>query len=170
MENTPEFVTVEKYAKLSVFLEKLSKRLDSIEKSLKGIDSRIEKIEDYLESGDSESSCGSHSESGNHGFGPAPAEDPRHPSGDSYTVVLSHGPHTVHRRAGQDDLEWEKAKKHMVYQRVKFLNCTGVTGTPEQEEFMREMRENWEKWKKDPRNPDFKVDATRSNCQRIGAT
>lgn len=163
MENSPEFVTVEKYAKLSVFLEKLSKRLDSIEKSLKGIDGRIEKIEDCLESGDSESSDDSHSESTNHGFGPAPAQDLRHPSGDSYTVVLSHGPYTVYRRAGQDEADWKRTQKHLLYQRIKFLNCTGVTGTPEQEEYLREMRDDWEKWKKDPRNPDFKVDATQSN-------
>lgn len=154
MENSPEFVTVEKYAKLSVFLEKLSKRLDSIEKSLKGIDSRIEKIEDYLESGDSESSDGSHSESGNHGFGPAPAEDPRHPSGDSCTVVLSHGPYTVHRRADQNETDWERTKKHLRWQRVVFLNCTGVTGTPEQIEHLKELDDIMARWKQDPRNPE----------------
>lgn len=139
MENTPEFVTIEKYAKLSVFLEKLSKRLDSIEKSLKGLDSRIEKIEDYLESGDSESSEGSHSESTNHGFGPAPAEDPRHPSGDSYTVEINNRQRTVYRRQGQDETDWERTKKHLMWQRVAFLNGSGVSGTPEQLAYLKEM-------------------------------
>ena len=142
MENTPKFVTVEKYAKLSVFLEKLSKRLDSIEKSLKGIDGRVEKIEDYLDSTESEASSSESDHPSNHGFGPKPQPEVRHPSGDSYTVVLSHGPYTVHRRAGQDEVEWEKTKKHLLYQRVKFLNCTGVSGTPEQLAYLKEMYEN----------------------------
>lgn len=160
MENTPEFVTVEKFAKLTGFLEKLSKRLDSIEKSIKGIDQRIKKIEDYLDSNESESSSDESDHPSNYGFGPKPEPEVRHPSGESYTLVLHHGPYTVHRRAGQDDAEWEKTKKHLMWQRVTFLNGSGVTGTPEQEEYLRELREDLRKWKKDPRNPDFKVDAT----------
>ena len=163
MENTPEFVTLEKFSKLTGFLEKLSKRLDTIEKSIKGIDQRIEKIEDYLDSNESESSSSESDHPSNYGFGPKPKPEVRHPSGDSFTVVLSHGPYTVHRRAEQDEVDWQKTKKHLLYQRVKFLNCTGVTGTPEQEEHLREIREDWERWKKDPRNLDFKVDATQGN-------
>lgn len=154
MENNPEFVTVEKFAKLTEFLGKLSKRLNAIEQSIKGIDQRIEKIEEYLDSGDSEPSEGGHSESENHGFGPKPTQSPRHSSGDSFTVVLSHGPFTIYREEKDDDAEWAKRKKGVLYQRVKFLNCTGVTGTPEQVEYLKELDDIMTRWKQDPRNPE----------------
>ena len=154
MENNPEFVTVEKFEKMTEFLGKLSKRINAIEQSVKGIDQRIEKIEEYLDSGDSESPEGGHSESTNHGFGPAPAETPRHPSGDSCTVSLSHGPYTVYRRSDQDESDWERTKKHLRWQRVVFLNCTGVTGTPEQIEHLKDLDDIMTRWKQDPRNPE----------------
>ena len=123
-------------------LEKLTKKVDSMASLLKKLLDRIEKIEDYLDSSESEASSECSSHPSNYGFGPKPEPVVRHPSGDSYTVVLSHGPYTVHRRAGQDEVEWEKTKKHLLYQRVKFLNCTGVTGTPEQLAYLKEMYEN----------------------------
>jgi hypothetical protein len=149
MESIPQFVTVERFEKLTGFLEKLSKRLDAIEKSIKGIDQRIGKIEDYLDSIESESSTDDSTDASNYGFGPKPPPSIRHPSGESYTVELSYGPHTVHRRAEQDDADWVKTKRHLMSQRIQFLNCSGVSGTPEQIEWKRESDERWARWVKD---------------------
>ena len=124
METNQQFVTVERFDKLSNFLEKISKRLTEIETSYKNISKQLERNSD---DGPWE------------GFGPKPEKQPFNPNAETYTLELSHGPYTMRRDDNEDDKTWAGRKKHLMNQRVGFLNGSGVSGTPEQEASLKEI-------------------------------
>ena len=124
METNQQFVTMERFDKLSNFLEKISKRLTEIETSYKNISKQLERNSD---DGPWE------------GFGPKPEKQPFNPNAETYTLELSHGPYTMRRDDGEDDKTWAGRKKHLMNQRVGFLNGSGVSGTPEQEASLKEI-------------------------------
>ena len=124
METNQQFVTMERFDKLSNFLEKISKRLTEIETSYKNISKQLERNSD---DGPWE------------GFGPKPEKQPFNPNAETYTLELSHGPYTMRRDDNEDDKTWAGRKKHLMNQRVGFLNGSGVSGTPEQEASLKEI-------------------------------
>lgn len=66
---------------------------------------------------------------------------PEEPDADveSYSVQLESGPLTIHRDDGEPDNEWQRRKDHVLNQRVMFLNRSGKSGTPEQEDYIKRM-------------------------------
>lgn len=119
METNQQFVPIEKFEKLSKFLEKISNRLTEIEAENK-------KIVEQLESG------GNTDIDTWEGFGPKPERQPFNPNAETYTLELHHGPYTIRRDDGESDKEWQRRKEHLMDQRVTFLNGSGQNGTPEQ--------------------------------------
>lgn len=138
MENTQQFVTVERFEKLTLFLGKLTKRLDAIEAANKKISQRLEEMADSKGSG-------SDDDSDWEGFGPKPVRKPINPNAETYTVELSHGPFTIYRDDGENDEEWEGRKRGVRNDRAEYLNSIGAKGFPEQEEKLERMRENLRK-------------------------
>jgi len=124
METNQQFVTMERFDKLSNFLEKIAKRLTEIEMSYKKISKQLERNSD---------------DGVWEGFGPKPEKKPFNPNAETYTLELSHGPYTLRRDDDEDDKEWARRKKHLMNQRVGFLNGSGVSGTPEQEASLKEI-------------------------------
>jgi hypothetical protein len=124
METNQQFVTMERFDKLSNFLEKIAKRLTEIEMSYKKISKQLERNSD---------------DGVWEGFGPKPEKQPFNPNAETYTLELSHGPYTLRRDDDEDDKEWARRKKHLMNQRVGFLNGSGVSGTPEQEASLKEI-------------------------------
>lgn len=126
METNQQFVPIEKFEKLSKFLEKISNRLTEIEAENKRIK---EQLENGIEEEDWE------------GFGPKPEHQPFNPNAETYTLVLHHGPYTIRRDDGESDKEWQRRKDHLMDQRVTFLNGSGVDGTPEQVAHLQRIEE-----------------------------
>lgn len=126
MEDNQQFVPLEKFEKLSKFLEKISKRLTEIEAENK-------RIKQQLQSDDDIDTC--------EGFGPKPVAKPRNPNAESYTLELSHGPYTIYRDDGESDEAWQLRKHLHMNERVMFLNGSGVSGTPEQLAYLRRIEE-----------------------------
>ena len=126
METNQQFVPIEKFEKLSKFLEKISNRLTEIEAENK-------RIKEQLENGIEEE--------GWEGFGPKPERQPFNPNAETYTLVLHHGPYTIRRDDGESDKEWQRRKDHLMDQRVTFLNGSGVDGTPEQVAHLQRIEE-----------------------------
>jgi hypothetical protein len=58
---------------------------------------------------------------------------------ESYSVELKNGPLTIYRGEGEPDNEWQRRKDHVLNQRVMFLNISGKSGTPEQEDYIKRM-------------------------------
>jgi hypothetical protein len=124
-------MTDQKIDILFATVEKISKRLGSIEAMMKATTKKINDIEDSL---------GRNSDDGPwEGFGPKPEKQPFNPNAETYTLELSHGPYTMRRDDGEDDKTWAGRKKHLMNQRVGFLNSSGVVGTPEQEANLKEI-------------------------------
>ena len=126
METNQQFVPIEKFEKLSKFLEKISNRLTEIEAENKRIK---EQLENGIEEEDWE------------GFGPKPERQPFNPNAETYTLELHHGPYTIRRDDGESDKEWQRRKDHLMDQRVTFLNGSGVDGTPEQVAHLQRIEE-----------------------------
>jgi hypothetical protein len=126
METNQQFVPIEKFEKLSKFLEKISNRLTEIEAENKRIK---EQLENGIEEEDWE------------GFGPKPERQPFNPNAETYTLELHHGPYTIRRDDGESDKEWQRRKEHLMDQRVTFLNGSGVNGTPEQVAYLQRIEE-----------------------------
>ena len=124
METNQQFVTAERFDKLSNFLEKISKRLTEIETSYKKISKQLER-----NSGDDAWE----------GFGPKPEQQPFNPNAETYTLEVSYGPQTIRRDDDDDDETWAGRKKCLMNRRVLFLNSSGVVGTPEQEAYLKEI-------------------------------
>jgi hypothetical protein len=124
-------MTDQKIDILFATVEKISKRLGSIEAMMKATTKKINDIEDSL---------GRNSDDGPwEGFGPKPEKQPFNPNAETYTLELFHGPYTMRRDDGEDDKTWAGRKKHLMNQRVGFLNSSGVVGTPEQEANLKEI-------------------------------
>jgi len=68
-----------------------------------------------------------------------PEQQAFNPNAETYTVELGHGPYTIRRADGEDDKTWAGRKKHLLNQRVGFLNSSGASGTPEQEAYLKEI-------------------------------
>jgi hypothetical protein len=111
-------------------VEKINKRLGSIEAMMKATTKKINDIEESLESSGDDSEW--------EGFGPKPEQQPFNPNAETYTLELGHGPYTIRRGDDEDDKTWAGRKKHLMNQRVGFLNSSGVVGTPEQEAYLKE--------------------------------
>ena len=124
METNQQFVTAERFDKLSNFLEKISKRLTEIETSYKKISKQLERNSD---------------DGAWEGFGPKPEQQPFNPNAETYTLEVSYGPQTIRRDDGEDDNTWAGRKKCLMNRRVLFLNSSGVVGTPEQEAYLKEI-------------------------------
>ena len=124
METKQQFVTMERFDKLSNFLEKISKRLTEIETSYKNISKQLERNSD---------------DGAWEGFGPKPEQQPFNPNAETYTLEVSYGPQTIRRDDGEDDNTWAGRKKCLMNRRVLFLNSSGVVGTPEQEASLKEI-------------------------------
>lgn len=135
MENTQQFVSVERFEKLTILLGKLAKRLDAIEAENKKINQRLEEMADRRKGG-------SDDDSDWEGFGPKPVQKPINPNAETYTVELSHGPFTIYRNDDDDDEEWEGRKRSVRNDRAEYLNSIGAKGFPEQVEKLERMREN----------------------------
>ena len=58
---------------------------------------------------------------------------------ESYSVELKNGPLTIYRDENEPDNEWQRRKDHELNQRVMFLNISGKSGTPEQEDYIKRM-------------------------------
>lgn len=121
MENANQYVTSDKFAKLTPMLEKFAKRLDSIESSIKS-----RGVAGPASSGDCE-------------FGLKPVQMPRHSSGESYTLEIAGGHYTYYREEGETDKIWNARKRHLMNQRISFLNSAGINGAPEQVANLEEM-------------------------------
>lgn len=128
METTNQFVTKEKLEAVTTVLQKVLKRLEDGEAMNRERDSKIAFL---LESRKSKSSS--------EDFIPKPPQKPINPNAETYTLELSHGPYTIHRNDGESDRDWAGRKKHLMNQRVSFLNSSGVSGTPEQEAYLKEI-------------------------------
>jgi hypothetical protein len=126
METNQQFVPIEKFEKLSKFLEKISNRLTEIEAENK-------RIVEQLESG------GNTDIDTWEGFGPKPERQPFNPNAETYTLELRNGPYTIRRDDGESDKEWQRRKEHLMDQRVTFLNGSGVNGTPEQVAYLQRI-------------------------------
>ena len=124
METNQQFVPIEKFEKLSKFLEKISNRLTEIEAENKRIK---EQLENSIEEEDWE------------GFGPKPECQPFNPNAETYTLELRNGPYTIRRDDGESDKEWQRRKDHLMDQRVTFLNGSGQNGTPEQVAYLQRI-------------------------------
>jgi hypothetical protein len=124
METNQQFVPIEKFEKLSKFLEKISNRLTEIEAENKRIK---EQLENGIEEDDWE------------GFGPKPERQPFNPNAETYTLELRNGPYTIRRDDGESDKEWQRRKEHLMDQRVTFLNGSGQNGTPEQVAYLQRI-------------------------------
>ena len=70
---------------------------------------------------------------------PESSENPINPNIESYSVELKNGPLTIYRDDGEPDNEWQRRKDHVLNQRVMFLNISGKSGTPEQEDYIKRM-------------------------------
>ena len=123
-------MTDQKIDILFATVEKINKRLGSIEAMMKATTKKINDIEESLESGGDDSEW--------EGFGPKPEQQAFNPNAETYTVELGHGPYTIRRADGEDDKTWAGRKKHLLNQRVGFLNSSGANGTPEQEAYLKE--------------------------------
>jgi hypothetical protein len=126
METNQQFVPIEKFEKLSKFLEKISNRLTEIEAENK-------RIVEQLESG------GNTDIDTWEGFGPKPERQPFNPNAETYTLELRNGPYTIRRDDGESDKEWQRRKEHLMDQRVTFLNGSGQNGTPEQVAYLQRI-------------------------------
>ncbi len=135
MENTQQFVTVERLEKLTLFLGKLTKRLEAIEAENRKINQRLEQMADRR-------GGGSDDDSDWQGLGPKPVQTPINPNAETYTVELSHGPFTIYRDDGDSEEEWEGRKRSLSDERAEYLNSIGAKGHPEQVEKLERMREN----------------------------
>jgi len=124
-------MTDQKIEILFASIEKMNKRLGSIEAMMKATTKKISDIENSFQS-DSDDGVWE-------GFGPKPEKQPFNPNAETYTLELSHGPYTLRRDDDEDDKEWARRKKHLMNQRVGFLNGSGVSGTPEQEANLKEI-------------------------------
>jgi hypothetical protein len=128
METTNQFVTKEKLETVTAVLQKVLKRLEDGEAMNRERDSKISFL---LESPKSKSSS--------EDFIPQPPKKPINPNAEKYTLELGHGPYTIHRNDGESDRDWAGRKKHLMNQRVSFLNSSGASGTPEQEAYLKEI-------------------------------
>lgn len=123
-------MTDQKINILFATVEKINSRLGSIEAIMKATTKKINDIEESLESNGYDSEW--------EGFGPKPEQQPFNPNAETYTLELGHGPYTIRRGDNEDDKTWAGRKKHLMNQRVGFLNSSGVSGTPEQEAYLKE--------------------------------
>lgn len=123
-------MTDQKIDILFATVEKINKRLGSIEAMMKATTKKINDIEESLESSGDDGEW--------EGFGPKPEQQAFNPNAETYTVELGHGPYTIRRADGEDDKTWAGRKKHLLNQRVGFLNSSGASGTPEQEAYLKE--------------------------------
>lgn len=123
-------MTDEKIVVLFTTVEKINKRLGSIEAMMKATTKKINDIEESLESDGDDGIW--------EGFGPKPEQQPFNPNAETYTLELGHGPYTLRRGDDEDDKTWAGRKKHLMNQRVGFLNSSGVVGTPEQQAYLKE--------------------------------
>lgn len=129
METTTEFATKEKLETVTAVLQKMLKRIEDSETMNKERDSKIAFL---LEVSNSKSSS-------SEDFIPQPPKKPVNPNAEGYTLELAKGPYTIRRDDGESDQTWAGRKKHLMTQRVQFLNVTGVTGTPEQSDYFNEI-------------------------------
>ena len=134
METKPEFVTTQKYEKLTKLLESMSLKMNAIEAALKAQNSRMGEIEQKMPTSSTDIDTWE-------GFGPKPERQPFNPNAETYTLVLHHGPYTIRRDDGESDKEWQRRKDHLMDQRVTFLNGSGVNGTPEQVAYLQRIEE-----------------------------
>ena len=123
-------MTDQKIDILFATVEKINNRLGSIEAMIKATTKKINDIEESLESSGDDSEW--------EGFGPKPEQQAFNPNAETYTVELGHGPYTIRRADGEGDKTWASRKKHLLNQRVGFLNSSGASGTPEQEAYLKE--------------------------------
>lgn len=124
-------MTDQKIDILFATVEKISKRLGSIEAMMKATTKKINDIEDSLERNRDDGPW--------EGFGPKPEQQTFNPNAETYTLEVSYGPQTIRRDDDEDDKEWTRRKKGLMNQRVLFLNSSGVSGTPEQEAYLKEI-------------------------------
>jgi hypothetical protein len=132
METKPEFVTTQKYEKLTKLLESMSLKMNAIEAALKAQNSRMGEIEQKMPTSSTDIDTWE-------GFGPKPERQPFNPNAETYTLELHHGPYTIRRDDGESDKEWQRRKDHLMDQRVTFLNGSGQNGTPEQVAYLQRI-------------------------------
>jgi len=133
METEKSSVLKDQLEKAATMFKRISESVDRIEKTLKDHE---RKIDEALK----RSSCqDDDDDSAWEGFGPKPEKTPVNPNAEQYTLELHHGPYTIYRHDGESDKEWARRKKHLMNQRVGFLNGSGVVGTPEQEANLKEI-------------------------------
>ena len=120
--------------RLAAMVKRVSESVDRIEKTLKQHDRKIQQALEQSSQSERNSDDGPWE-----GFGPKPEKRPFNPNAETYTLELSHGPYTMRRDDGEDDKTWAGRKKHLMNQRVGFLNGSGVSGTPEQEASLKEI-------------------------------
>lgn len=133
METEKSSVLKDQLEKAATMFKRISESVDRIEKTLK---EHERKIDEALK----RSSCqDDDDDSAWEGFGPKPEKQPFNPNAETYTLELSRGPYTLRRDDDEDDKTWAGRKKHLMNQRVGFLNGSGVSGTPEQEANLKEI-------------------------------
>jgi len=120
--------------RLAAMVKRVSESVDRIEKTLKHHDRKIQQALEQSSQSERNSA-----DDAWEGFGPKPEQQPFNPNAETYTLELSHGPQTLRRDDDEDDKEWARRKKHLMNQRVGFLNGSGVSGTPEQEANLKEI-------------------------------
>ena len=119
--------------RLAAMVKRVSESVDRIEKTLKQHDRKIQQALEQSSQSERNSD-----DSEWEGFGPKPEQQAFNPNAETYTVELGHGPYTIRRADGVDDKTWAGRKKHLLNQRVGFLNSSGASGTPEQEAYLKE--------------------------------
>jgi len=124
-------MTDQKIDILFATVEKISKRLGSIEAMMKSTTKKINEIENSLERNSGDDAW--------EGFGPKPEQQSFNPNAETYTLEVSYGPQTIRRDDDDDDETWAGRKKCLMNRRVLFLNSSGVSGTPEQEAYLKEI-------------------------------
>lgn len=120
--------------RLAAMVKRVSESVDRIEKTLKQHDRKIQQA--LEQSSRSERNSG---DDAWEGFGPKPEQQSFNPNAETYTLEVSYGPQTIRRDDDEDDKEWTRRKKGLMNQRVLFLNSSGVSGTPEQEAYLKEI-------------------------------
>jgi len=133
METEKSSVLKDQLEKAATMFKRISESVDRIEKTLK---EHERKIDEALK----RSSCqDDDDDSAWEGFGPKPEKQPFNPNAETYTLEVSYGPQTIRRDDDEDDKTWAGRKKHLMNRRVLFLNSSGVSGTPEQEAYLKEI-------------------------------
>ncbi len=111
--------------RLAAMVKRVSESVDRIEKTLKQHDRKIQQALEQSSQSERNSD-----DSEWEGFGPKPEQQAFNPNAETYTVELGHGPYTIRRADGEDDKTWAGRKKHLLNQRVGFLNFTFFISVP----------------------------------------